>query len=156
MELSNKKRTIKIKRLYTISMLCIVLIAALCFWLDKQLIGFIFGGLFIAGLTIMQFFQVNYIYYNSNENTFVIRYHPVSSLFSSTYSSIDFDKNLLYKASITRSNAFADLCIHIKTQRGILEYPDVSLVGLSNTEIELIEKDMQNIIARNKELWRQS
>ncbi|MFV0365100.1 MAG: hypothetical protein ACK5JS_01140 [Mangrovibacterium sp.] len=154
MELSNKKRTIKIKRFYTISMLSIIILGALCVWFDHSLWAWILGGLFIVGLSLMQFFQANYIYYNSDEETFILRYHPASSLFNSTYASIDFDKSLLHKATITRSNVFADLSIHIKTQRGILEYPDVSLVGLTDIEIDLIEKDMQEIIAENKKAWQ--
>ncbi len=153
MELSNKQRVIKIKRCYTISMLIFSIIAIICFWYDELLFGFIACGFLLAGLTLMQFFQVNYIYYNSTEDTMIIRFHPSGSMFGGTYSSIDFEKKLLYKAIIKRSSAFSDLSLYIKTQRGILEYPDVSLVGLTQVEIELIEQDLQEIIAENQQAW---
>ncbi|MFV0289515.1 MAG: hypothetical protein ACK5IJ_01250 [Mangrovibacterium sp.] len=137
-------------------MLLLLIISLFCFWKDNFLAIWISGGLFFVGLSLMQFFQINYIYYNSSDSTLILRYHPTSSLFSNKYESIDFDKSLLYSAKINRSNIFADLSILIRTQRGILEYPDVSLVGLTAIEIDLIEQDLQNIIVQNKAKWQQN
>lgn len=154
MKLSNKKRTTAIKRIYTLSMLAFILSAALCFWLDRQIWGFALCGLFLVGLSLMQFLQINYISYNSDENPLTIKYHSISSLFGNTYSSIDFNQEELYKLSIARFNRFADLTIYIQRQQGIFEYPAISLMGLSKSEIDEIEKDMQQIIDKNNGLWQ--
>lgn len=162
MEISNKKRIVKIKRAYSISMLSLIAFVGLFLWLGLDVWAWIAGGLFVACLSLMQFFQVNYIYYNSDEEKLLIRYYAASSLFGAKYSSIEFEKNLLYSIAIKRSNSsskiniFADLAMLIKTPRGIMEYPDVSLVGLTAVEIDLIEDDLKEIIASNKETWRKN
>ena len=58
----------------------------------------------------------------------------------------EFDKSLLYFAKVKRMGPFADLYLAIKTSKGIAEYPEVSLMGLTQEEIALIEHDLNAML----------
>ncbi|PTN07940.1 hypothetical protein [Mangrovibacterium marinum] len=142
MEISNKKRVAKIKRIFNLSMLVLVLVTLFFAWRDNMLVFGIFAGVDVLFFFAFQFANVNYIYYCSDSGKILLRYYPILSIFGKDYRSIEFDKSLLYFAKIKRMGALADLYLAIKTSKGIAEYPEVSLMGLSKDEVAMIERDL--------------
>ncbi len=152
MELSNKKRTVLIKRTFSIGMLSLIVIAGIFFWFDIRLWGFITIAIIATAFTALQFFQINYIDYNSDGEKISLRYHATTSISGGSYEQIEFEKKHLWMAKVERATLIADLTIAIRTPRGIMEYPDVSLVGLTSIEIKLLEDDLKKVIEENKML----
>ncbi|RKD86107.1 hypothetical protein [Mangrovibacterium diazotrophicum] len=148
MEISNKKRTTKIKRTFNFSMVALLLLTLFFVWKENNVGALISGGILVLCVMAVQFVQINYIYYSSEGNKILIRYYPLIAFFGKEYNSIEFDKHLLYFAKVKRIAAFSDLYIAIKTAKGIAEYPEVSLVGLSKDEIGLIENDLNALLKK--------
>jgi len=148
MELSNKKRTVKIKRVFNLSMVTLLLVTLFFVWKENNAGALIAGGILILSVIVMQFFQINYIYYSSEGGKILVRYYPIIAFFGKEYSSVEFDQSLLYFAKVKRIGMFSDLYVAIKTAKGIAEYPEISLVGLSKNEIALIERDLNSILKK--------
>ncbi len=150
MEISNKDRTDKIKRYFNIWIIFLILIT-LAFVIAKVDVGAIISGVALF-LTIIgvQFFQVNYIYYNSEGDKILIHFYPITSFFGKDYRSIEFKKDLLYFSKVNRISIFSDLYIAINTAKGIAEYPEISLMGLTKDEITNIEEDLAQYIRQGR------
>ena len=148
MEISNKKRTTKIKRTFNFSMVVLLLAAVIGIWLEIGIWGWALIGVAILEIVALQFVNINYIYYSSEGDKILLRYYPIIAFWGKEYSSIEFDKQLLYFAKVKRIAAFSDLYIAIKTAKGIAEYPEVSLVGLTKHEIGLIENDLNSLLKK--------
>lgn len=146
MEISNKIRTSKLKRIFNLTMLGLVLITLFFAWKDNMLVFGICAGVTVLFFFAFQFANINYIYYCSDGDKLMVRYYPIISIFGKDYKSIEFDKSLLYFAKVKRMGPFADLYIAIKTSKGIAEYPEVSLMGLTQEEITLIEHDLNAML----------
>lgn len=150
MEISNQNRIAKIKQYFNFIVLLLIILIALFAWKENQLWTIIFGGMLILVIVGSQFLQINYVFYSSEGDKILIRYYPIIAFFGKDYNSIEFDKKLLYYAKIERMIGFSDLSIAIKTSKGIAEYPDVSLMGLSKSEIQLIENDLNKLLKESK------
>lgn len=150
MEVSNQKRIAKIKQYFNFIVFTFIILIALFAWRENQLWTIIFGGLLILVIIGSQFMQINYLYYSSEGDKILIRYYPVIAFFGKEYSSIEFDKKLLYYAKVEHMAGFSDLSIAVKTSKGIAEYPEVSLMGLSKAEVQLIENDLNKLLKEVK------
>ena len=95
MELSNKKRTVKIKRVFNLSMVTLLLVTLFFVWKESNAGALIAGGILILSVIVMQFFQINYIYYSSEGGKILVRYYPIIAFFGKEYSSVEFDQSLL-------------------------------------------------------------
>lgn len=149
MEISNKKRTSTIRRIFNISMVVLLLTAGLLFWLDVAVWGWVFIGAMVLKIVAFQFISINYIYYSSAGDKIVIRYYPIIAFLGKEYRSIEFEKKLLYFAKVKRIGLFSDLYVAIKTSKGIAEYPEFSLMGLSKDEIRQLEADLNALLKKN-------
>ncbi len=130
-------------------MVILLLITLFFVWKENNTGALISGAVLILGIIGVQFVNINYIYYSSDGAKILIRYYPVIAFFGKEYSSIEFDKSLLYFAKVKRMMAFSDLYVAIKTSKGIAEYPEVSLVGLTKEEISLIEHDLNSLMKKD-------
>ena len=137
-----------IKRTFNASMVILLLITLFFVWKENTVGALIFGGLLILSVVAIQFVNINYIYYSSEGDKILIRYYPVIAFFGKEYNSIEFDKSLLYFARVKRMMAFSDLYMAIKTNKGIAEYPEVSLVGLTKEETDRIEQDLNALLKK--------
>jgi hypothetical protein len=148
MEISNKKRTTKIKRIFNLGMAVLAVTALFFAWKDNMLVFGIFAAIAVLFFVSFQFVNINYVFYSSEGDKIRVRYYPVIAVFGKEYNSIEFDKSLLYFAKVKRMAAFTDLYLAIKTSKGIAEYPEVSLMGLTKEEILLIERDLNGIMKK--------
>ena len=146
MEISNKKRTDKIKRYFNLSVVFLLVLALIFVWKENDVGAIITGAFLMLLVVVSQFIQVNYVYYSSDGNKLLIRYFPVIAFFGKEYNSIEFDKKLLYYAKVKKISVFSDLYLAIKTSKGIAEFPEVSLMGLSKPEIQSIQNDLNKLI----------
>lgn len=149
MEISNKKRTSTIRRFFNISMVVLLLGAVLLFVLDVAVWGWVIIGAAVLKIVVFQFISINYIYYSSEGSKILIRYYPIIAFFGKEYSSIEFEKSLLYFAKVKRVGVFSDLYLAIKTSKGIAEYPEFSLMGLNKNEIRRIEQDLNALLKKS-------
>jgi hypothetical protein len=150
MEISNQKRSKKIKRVFNITGIVIVLIGLAFLWLKKDILFMIAVGVFAVYVGISQFANLCYVYFSTENGKVLIRYYPVISILKKEYDSIEFAHQALVNFQIEKSMGFADLDIAIKTKRGIAEYPSISLAALSRVEIEQIREGLSEIIKINR------
>jgi len=149
MEISNQKRSKKIKQVFNFSGIAIVLVGLLFLLLKMDAAVLITAGVFALYVGISQFVNLCYISFNTNNGKVSIRYYPIISLIKKGFESIEFSHQSLVNFQIEKAMGFADLTIAIKTKRGIAEYPSISLAALSKNEIEQIDLVLSEIRRNN-------
>jgi hypothetical protein len=154
MEISNQKRSRRIKRGFFL--IAVLLLLPILFFVVKEmdLVALINGAVFLLFIIGFQFMGLNYIHYQSDGDILQIRYYPIVSFFGKEYSSIEFNKKRLYKAEVKRSFLFHDLNLEIRTREGIAEYPEVSLAALSSHDIQAIKDDLAEMTLKKQQLQR--
>ncbi len=146
MEFSNKKRTKKLKRTFNLIVVLLLLTALFFVWKENNAGALIAGGVLALWVVGFLFANINFVHYNSNGPKLVVRYYSVISLFGKEYNSIEFDKHLLHDAKVKKVFLFHDLYLAIRTSKGVAEYPEVSLSGMSKDEIRAIQQDLNEML----------
>ena len=91
-----------------------------------------------------------YIFFSTESNKVTFRYYPVISILGKNYNTIEFPQQSLLNFQIEKGLGFSDLTIAIRSQRGIAEYPPISLAALNKNEIEQIRQALLEIMKNNK------
>ena len=150
MEISNQKRSKRIKRSFNISGIVIVLIGLIFLWMKQDTLVMITVGVFIVYLGISQFANLCYVYFSTANEKVLIKYYPIISILKKDYESIEFPQKVLVGFKIEKALGFDDLQIAIKTKRGIAEYPTISLSALNRAEIEQIRSALSGIMSKSE------
>ena len=150
MEISNQKRSKRIKRSFNISGIVIVLIGLIFLWMKQDTLVMITVGVFIVYLGISQFANLCYVYFSTANEKVSIKYYPIISILKKDYESIEFPQKVLVGFKIEKALGFDDLQIAIKTKRGIAEYPTISLSALNRAEIEQIRSALSGIMSKSE------
>lgn len=150
MEISNQKRSKRIKQTFNISGIAIVLIGLVFLWLKQDIAVLITAGIFAVYVGITQFANLCYVYFSTQNGRILIRYYPIISIMKKEYESIEFTHQNLLNFQIEKAMGFADLTIAIKTKRGIAEYPSISLAAMSKAEITQISAALNEIMRNNR------
>jgi hypothetical protein len=150
MEISNQKRSKRIKQTFNISGIAIVLIGLVFLWLKQDIAVLITAGIFAVYVGITQFANLCYVYFSTQNGRILIRYYPIISIMKKEYESIEFTHQNLLNFQIEKAMGFADLTIAIKTKRGIAEYPSISLAAMSKAEIAQISAALNEIMRNNR------
>jgi hypothetical protein len=150
MEISNQKRSNRIKRSFNITGIVIVIVGLILLWLKKDTAVLVTAGVFALYVGIAQFANLCFVNFNTDNGRIRIKYYPVISILKKEYDSIEFAYQALYQFDIESSMGFSDLSIAIKTKRGIAEYPTISLSAMSKAEIEQISSALSEIIKNNR------
>ena len=150
MEFSNQIRTRKIKRVFNIGGIIIVLAGLILLWLKMDLAVLITAGVFIVYVGISLYPNLCYVYFSTENEKVIIRYYPIITFLKKDYESIEFSKSALFNFKIESAMGFADLDIVIRTKRGVAEFPTVSLAALSKAEVEQIRQALLEIMKSNK------
>lgn len=145
MEISNQKRSRKIKKRFNLGVVLLLLPILIFVWQEMDLAALINGGVLILFIVGSQIIGLNYVHYESNNEMIQVRYYPIISFFGKEYSSIEFRKTLLHRAEVKKAFIFSDLYLEVKTKRGIAEYPPVSLAAMSRNDIRAIMDDLAEI-----------
>ncbi len=146
MEISNQKRSQKIKRGFNLGVVLLLLPILLFVWQEMDLFALINGGLLIIYIIVFQIVGLDYVQYESTNEMIKVRYYPIISFFGKEYNSIEFRKVLLHKAEVKKTFLFSDLFLEVKTKRGVAEYPSVSLAAMSKKDIAAIKADLSQYL----------
>lgn len=147
MEFSNQIRTKKIKRNFNLVVLLFILAALYFLWKKEDMITIYIGIGLVVFVVLVLVINFNYVSFSSANGKISVRYYPVITLFGREYSSIDFQHDLLYKYDLKTTFPFRDLTLTVKTQRGVADYPTVSLTALTKNELNAIRQELETILA---------
>jgi hypothetical protein len=150
MEISNQKRSKRIKQSFNITGIVIVIVGLILLWLKKDTAVLITAGVFALYVGIAQFANLCFVNFSTDNGRIRIKYYPVVSILKKEYESIEFAHQALFQFNIENSMGFSDLSIAIKTKRGIAEYPSISLAAMSKTEIDQIRIALTEILQKNR------
>lgn len=148
MIIKNTEKVSKIKKIFFLVSIVIALAILALFLLDHVM--YALAGLGVFSLWYLYFHVADYqfIEYTDDNDKVVLRYYKAVSLWSRSYNSIEFPKYRLKKIHFEDSffGKLADLTLIIKTDRGIAEYPSVSLAGLKLAERKRIQESLNSIL----------
>jgi hypothetical protein len=150
MEISNQKRSKRIKQSFNITGIVIVIVGLILLWLKKDTAVLITAGVFALYVGIAQYANLCFVNFSTDNGRIRIKYYPVVSILKKEYESIEFAHQALFQFNIENSMGFSDLSIAIKTKRGIAEYPSISLAAMSKTEIDQIRNALTEILQKNR------
>nr|WP_320023154.1 hypothetical protein [uncultured Draconibacterium sp.] len=148
MTIKNSEKVLKIKKIFTMVSMAIALGITALFLLDHVLGALAGVGVFSIWYLYFHVADYQYIEYSDDDDKIILRYYKMINLGGKTYNSIEFPKYRLKKANFENSffGKLSDLTLVIKTDRGIAEYPTVSLAGLNVEDRECIQESLNSII----------
>lgn len=148
MNINNKKKAVKLKRLFFLVSVAIAIATLLLFLFSEMIFGL--AGVGVFSLWFLYFFVADYqfIEFSDDDNKIILRYYKAVKLGRAEYSSIEFPREILYQAHFENSifGKMSDLTLEIKTKRGIAEYPSVSLSAVSLADRRKIKTALIEII----------
>jgi len=150
MRISNKKTATKYKRIFFLVSILITLIALALFLLDHTIFGLAGVGIFSLWYLYFHVADYQFIEYNDENDKIVLRYYKIISFGSKSYHSIEFPQNIIQNAHFEDSvfGKLSDLTFLVRTQRGIAEYPSVSLSALSFNDRKRMQESLYKILKR--------
>nr|WP_319573415.1 hypothetical protein [uncultured Draconibacterium sp.] len=148
MTIKNSEKVLKIKKIFTMVSMAIALGITALFLLDHVLVALAGVGVFSIWYLYFHVADYQYIEYSDDDDKIILRYYKMINLGGKTYNSIEFPKYRLKKGNFENSffGKLSDLTLVIKTDRGIAEYPTVSLAGLNVEDRESIQESLNSII----------
>ncbi|WP_319592186.1 hypothetical protein [uncultured Draconibacterium sp.] len=148
MTIKNTEKVSKIKKIFYLVSIGIALGILALFLLDHVLYALAALGFFSLWYLYFHVADYQYIEFSDEDDKIVLNYYKVISFGGKAYNSIEFPKNRLRKVHFENSffGNLSDLTLIIKTQRGIAEYPTVSLAGLNLADRKRIEESLNSII----------
>ncbi len=148
MNISNKKQTQFLRRLFFLVSLVIALAALALFLLDYMLYGLLMAGVFALWYLFFQVADYHFIEYSDSGDKVVLRYYKSIRFGKTSFNSIEFPKQMLYRAYFENSvfGKMSDLTLVVKTRRGIAEYPSVSLSALPLNDRKVLQERLLQIL----------
>jgi hypothetical protein len=148
MTITNKKQTIFLRRLFFLVSLVIALTALALFLFDFILYALAMVGVFALWFLFFQVADYQFIEYSDGDSKILLRYYKAVRLGKTSFNSIEFPQNMLYRAHFENSlfGKMSDLTLVVRTKRGIAEYPSVSLTALSKQERRALQEQLLKIM----------
>jgi hypothetical protein len=150
MIIDNTKRIKQIKRIFYIGAGVWAISSLICFLVGKDLFGFLAAGMLIIWFFSLQFIDFQYISFELNGGKLKLRYYSAVKFGRRDYNTIEFPESNLYDYRLENSvfRMVNDLILIVKTNRGIAEYPPVSMAALNLTEQLKIIQQLGTILKR--------
>ena len=150
MRISNKKTASKYKRIFFLVSIVITLITLALFLLDLTIFGLAGVGIFSLWYLYFHVADYQFIEYNDENEKVVLRYYKIISFGSKSYHSIEFPQDIIQNAHFEDSvfGKLSDLTFLVRTQRGIAEYPSVSLSALPFDDRKRVQESLYQILQR--------
>lgn len=148
MTISNKQKTIRLRRLFFLVSLVIALAALAFFLLDYFIYGIAAVGVFALWFLYFQVADYQFIEFSDSNGKILLRYYKAVRFGKTNFNSIEFPQQMLYSAHFENSlfGKMSDLTLVVKTRRGIAEYPSVSLAALSFQERRQLQERLLQIL----------
>jgi hypothetical protein len=134
MRIDNKKRALRLRKIFFIGSFIIVGGATVLFFLiDIILASIISAGLFSLWFIFFRVADYQVIEFKNENNRILLRYYKAITFTRPKYNEIEFPVDVLGKAVFEDSmfGKLSDVTLLIKTKKGVAEYPSVSLSALS-------------------------
>lgn len=149
MEINSKIRAVRFKRIFFIVSVVFAVLALLLFLFDLMAPALITLGAFSIWYLYFHVADYQVIYFSTDNNRVRLRYYKAISFGGSKYNEIEFQQSALKKAVFENSffGRNSDVVLFIKTQRGVAEYPSVSLSALKPDDRIKIAGALQSIIS---------
>lgn len=148
MRINNRKRTVKLKRIFYLVSIVIALTTLVVFLIGTLLQALIPIGVFSIWYLYFHVADYQFIEYHDENGKIQLRYFKAISFGKQSYNEIEFPHDILKKAHFENSvfGRKSDLTLFVKTKRGIAEYPTISLSSLSVEDREKIAASLNHII----------
>lgn len=150
MIVDNSERIKRIKRLFYLISVLLVLSGTAQLFLDQTGRALIAGGILIVWFLLFQAIDFQYFYFSNEEGKITLRFYPAVKFGRKDYQTIEFATNLLHGYTIEKSmlGLVNDLTLLVKTKRGVAEYPSISMAALRKTDQVKIEKTLKELLHR--------
>lgn len=148
MTISNKQKTVHLRRLFFLVCLVIALTALALFLLDYTIYGIAMVGVFALWFLYFQVADYQFVEFSDANGKVLLRYYKAVRFGKTNFNSIEFPYPMLYSAHFENSifGKMSDLTLVVKTRRGIAEYPSVSLSALSFKERRQLQERLLQIL----------
>lgn len=148
MTISNKQKTVRLRRLFFLVSLVIAVATLALFLLDYTLYGMASVGVFALWFLFFQVADYQFLEFSDANGKVLLRYYKAVRFGKTSFNSIEFPQQMLYSAHFENSifGKMSDLTLVVKTHRGIAEYPSVSLSALSLNERRLLQERLLQIM----------
>ena len=148
MIIENKSKVVKLKRLFFLVSVIIAVVALVLFLLDYTLSAIACVGVFALWFLYFQVADYQYIQFSDENGKILLRYYKAVRLGKGEYSVIEFPQKIIQNAYFENSmfGKMSDLTLIVRTQRGIAEYPSVSLTALTKEERKRIQNALNEIL----------
>lgn len=150
MNINNKKKVVKLKRLFYLVSVVIALAALYLFLFNDMIFGLACVGVFSLWFLYFHVADYQFIEFSDENNRILLRYYKAVKLGKTEFSSIEFPQEVLKEAFFENTifGKMSDLTLVIKTKRGAAEYPSVSLSGVSVMDRRRIKTALIEIIGK--------
>lgn len=140
MKLNNRKKAVKLRRLFYLVSVLIAVGALVLFLLDFTLLGLVSVGVFSLWYLFFHVADYQFIEFSTNSGKIILRFYKAVKLGKPEFSAIEFPQEILYEALFESSvfGKYSDLTLAVKTKRGVAEYPSVSLSAVNKIDREKI------------------
>lgn len=148
MIINNKKRIVKLKRIFFLGSIVIILAAVLFFLIELYGAALICVGVLSLWYLYFHVADYQYIEFNMQNEKIILRYYKSIKVGSTKFNEIEFSQNMLRKV-IFEDSVFgkkSDLILVIKTKRGIAEYPTVSLSAVNKADRQRMAKALNDLL----------
>lgn len=151
MVIKNKKKVVKLRRLFFLVSLVIAVVALVLFLTDYTLYAIGMVGVFALWFLFFQVADYQYIEFSDDNEKILLRYYKAIRFGKTDFHAIEFPQQLLHNALIENSmfGKMTDLTLIIRTKRGIAEYPSVSLSALPFDDRKKVEASLHKLLGVN-------
>lgn len=148
MTVKNTEKVLKIKKIFYMVSIVIVLGILALFLLDRVIYALAGLGIFSFWYLYFHVADYQYIEFSDDNDKILLNYYKVISFGGKKYNSIEFPKHRLRKVHFENSffGKLSDITLIIKTNRGIAEYPSVSLAALNFEDRKHIENSLNSVL----------
>jgi hypothetical protein len=149
MEISSRKRAVRLKRVFFISSLIFAVIALLFFLFNFMAPALITIGVFSLWYLYFHVADYQFIEFSTEKNRIRLRYYKAISVGGTKFNEIEFQQSALKKAVFENSffGRNSDVVFYVITQRGVAEYPSVSLSALKEDDRLKMADTLNSILA---------
>lgn len=133
MRINNRKRAVKLRRIFFLMSVVFAIAALLFFLFDNLALSLTTVGIFSIWYIYFLVADYQFIEFSDENNKINLRYYKAISFGSPKFNEIEFPHHVLKDVVFENSifGKMSDLILVVKTKRGIAEYPSVSLSAVS-------------------------
>jgi hypothetical protein len=149
MEINSRKRAVRLKRTFFIGSVVFAVMSLLFFLINLMTPALITIGVFSVWYLYFHVADYQFIEFSTENNRIRLRYYKAISFGGTKYNEIEFQQSALKK--VVFENSFfgrnSDVIFYIITQRGVAEYPSVSLSALKKDDRLKMADTLNTILA---------